>query len=58
LLRRLAPYQREVNDIEFGCLTRGRFQLLSAIIEDLIDCGDKAVALQRYKSTIKDSKVA
>jgi MarR family transcriptional regulator, organic hydroperoxide resistance regulator len=58
LLRRLAPYQREVNDVEFGSLTREQFQLLSTILENLIDCGDKAVALQRYKSTIKDGKVA
>jgi DNA-binding MarR family transcriptional regulator len=59
LLRRLAPYQREINDVEFACLTKEQFQLLSTIMEDLIDCGDKAVALQRYKLTIKDdSKVA
>jgi DNA-binding MarR family transcriptional regulator len=59
LLRRLAPYQREINDVEFACLTKEQFHLLSTIMENLIDCGDKAVALQRYKQTIKDdSKVA
>jgi DNA-binding MarR family transcriptional regulator len=59
LLRQLAPYQREINDVEFACLTKEQFHLLSTIMENLIDCGDKAVALQRYKSTIKgDSKVA
>ena len=59
LLRRLAPYQREINDVEFACLTKEQFHLLSTIMENLIDCGDKAVALQRYKLTIKDdSKVA
>jgi len=59
LLRRLAPYQREINDVEFGCLTKEQFQLLSTIVENLIDCGDKAVALQRYKLTTADgSKVA
>jgi hypothetical protein len=32
---------------------------LSKIIEDMIETGDEAVALQRYKSSIKDdSKVA
>ena len=51
-------HQREINDVEFGCLTREQFLLLSTIIENLIDCGDKAVALQRYKSTIKEGKVA
>jgi DNA-binding MarR family transcriptional regulator len=59
LLRCLAPYQREINDVEFGSLTREQFRLLSEILESLIDCGDKAVALQQYKSTIKGvSKVA
>jgi DNA-binding MarR family transcriptional regulator len=59
LLRRLAPYQREINDVEFASLSRDQFQLLSQIIEDLIDSSDRAVALQRYKSAIKDgSKVA
>ncbi len=58
-LRRLAPYQREINDVEFACLTREQFQLLSGILENLIECGDRAVALQRYKWTTTDgSKVA
>jgi DNA-binding MarR family transcriptional regulator len=59
LLRQLAPYQREINDVEFACLGKDRFQLLSAIMEELIACGDKAVALQRYKTSIETgSKVA
>jgi len=59
LLRRLAPYQREINDVEFGSLSREEFQFLSKIFDDLIVSGDEAVALQRYKSSIKDdSKVA
>jgi MarR family transcriptional regulator, organic hydroperoxide resistance regulator len=59
LLRRLAPYQREINDVEFGSLTREQFRLLSEVLESLIGCGDKAVALQQYKLTIKDiSRVA
>jgi MarR family transcriptional regulator, organic hydroperoxide resistance regulator len=59
LLRRLAPYQREINDVEFGSLTREQFRLLSEILENLIESGDKAVALQQYKLTIKDiGKVA
>jgi MarR family transcriptional regulator, organic hydroperoxide resistance regulator len=52
LLRRLAPYQREINDVEFSSLTKEKFQILSEILEDLIAGGDRAVALQRYKSSI------
>src|ERR1700728_498237 len=59
LLRKLAPYQREINDVEFGSLTREDFQTMSRILEALIDSSHKAFALQRYKSSIKDStKVA
>lgn len=59
LLRKLAPYQREINDVEFGALSREEFQMVSRIFEELIASSDKAFALQRYKSSIKDStKVA
>jgi DNA-binding MarR family transcriptional regulator len=59
LLRTLAPYQREIDDVAFASLSKEEFQFLSKIIEDLIKSGDEAVALQRYKSSIKDdSKVA
>jgi MarR family transcriptional regulator, organic hydroperoxide resistance regulator len=59
LLRQLAPYQREINDVEFGPLSREDFQTISRILEALIDSSDKAFALQRYKSSIKEStKVA
>jgi DNA-binding MarR family transcriptional regulator len=59
LLRQLAPYQREINDVEFGPLSREDFQAVSRILEALIDSSDKAFALQRYKSSIKEStKVA
>lgn len=59
LLRKLAPYQREINDVEFASLSKEEFQFLSKIIEDMIETGDEAVALQRYKSSIKDdSRVA
>ena len=59
LLRKLAPYQREINDVEFGSLSKDDFRFLSKVLEDLIVSGDEAVALQRYKSSIKDdSKVA
>ncbi|WP_298255717.1 MarR family winged helix-turn-helix transcriptional regulator [Bradyrhizobium sp.] len=59
LLRKLAPYQREINDVEFGPLSREDFQAISRILETLIDSSDKAFALQRYKSSIKEAtKVA
>jgi MarR family transcriptional regulator, organic hydroperoxide resistance regulator len=59
LLRKLAPYQREINDVEFSPLSRDDFQTISRILEALIDSSDKAFALQRYKSSIKDTtKVA
>ena len=59
LLRKLAPYQREINDVEFGPLSREDFQAISRILEALIDSSDKAFALQRYKSSIKEAtKVA
>jgi MarR family transcriptional regulator, organic hydroperoxide resistance regulator len=59
LLRKLAPYQSEINDVEFASLSRDEFQLASRILEELIASSDKAVALQRYKSSIKPSaKVA
>jgi MarR family transcriptional regulator, organic hydroperoxide resistance regulator len=59
LLRKLAPYQREINDVEFSPLSREDFQTISRILEALIDSSDKAFALQRYKSSIKEAtKVA
>jgi DNA-binding MarR family transcriptional regulator len=51
LLHELAPEQRKINDVEFACLSRERFQLLLEIVEDLVACGDRAVALQRYLAT-------
>jgi DNA-binding MarR family transcriptional regulator len=47
-LERLAPIQRQVNDMEFGTLTRQEFELLTGIVERLIEGGAKAVALQNY----------
>ena len=48
LLSQLAPVQRQVNDVQFGCLTRTEFQTLSRLMEKLIDSGDQALALQSY----------
>jgi DNA-binding MarR family transcriptional regulator len=47
-LERLAPIQRQVNDVEFGCLTHDEFELLTDIVDRLIDSGARAVALQSY----------
>ena len=47
-LERLAPIQRQVNDVEFGCLSHEEFALLTDIVDRLIDSGARAVALQGY----------
>jgi DNA-binding MarR family transcriptional regulator len=47
-LERLAPVQRRVNDVEFGGLSRQEFEMLTAIVDRLIDNGARAVALQNY----------
>jgi DNA-binding MarR family transcriptional regulator len=47
-LERLAPIQRQVNDVEFGCLSHEEFALLTGIVDRLIESGAKAVALQSY----------
>ncbi|MEE2661401.1 MAG: MarR family winged helix-turn-helix transcriptional regulator [Pseudomonadota bacterium] len=47
-LAKLAPYQRQVNDVEFGSLTKDDFQKLSSIIADLVLSSERAVKLQRY----------
>ena len=47
-LERLAPIQRQVNDVEFGSLSREEFELLTGIVDRLIDSGARAVALQSY----------
>lgn len=47
-LEKLAPMQRRINDVEFGCLSREEFRTLNNLIERLIVCSDRAVALQTY----------
>jgi DNA-binding MarR family transcriptional regulator len=47
-LERLAPIQRRVNDVEFGALSREEFELLTGIVDRLIESGARAVALQNY----------
>lgn len=50
-LETLAPVQRQVNDAEFACLSRAEFLALTRIVDRLIECGERAVALQRYLET-------
>lgn len=47
-LAELAPYQRRVNDVEFGSLTAEDFRQLSRIVSALVDSSEQAVNLQRY----------
>ena len=47
-LAELAPYQRQVNDVEFGSLTADDFRQLSRIVSALVDSSEQAVNLQRY----------
>ncbi len=48
LLASLAPVQRQVNDVQFACLTRAEFETLLALLEKLIRSADEALALQGY----------
>ena len=47
-LELLAPWQRQVNDVELGSLTTEDFQNLCRIIETMVRSSEKAVNLQRY----------
>lgn len=49
LLHQLAPYQREINDVEFAPLSKEQFRKFAEILEVLIDASNKAMALQQYK---------
>lgn len=44
----LAPTQRQINDVEFGCLSAVEFASLLSMIERLVETSEKAVALQGY----------
>jgi MarR family transcriptional regulator, organic hydroperoxide resistance regulator len=50
LLAELAPVQRQVNDVQFGCLSAKEFALLVDMIERLVRSSEQAMALQRYLS--------
>lgn len=55
-LEELAPVQREVNDVEFGCVTQAEFLLLADVIERLIKTSEKAVALQVYLAPVPGAR--
>jgi DNA-binding MarR family transcriptional regulator len=48
LLAELAPVQRQVNDVQFDCLSRAEFLQLLDVTERLIDCSNRAIRLQSY----------
>lgn len=50
LLATLAPTQRQVNDVQFACLSKDDFIWMLDILEKLIDSSEKALALQSYFS--------
>jgi DNA-binding MarR family transcriptional regulator len=50
MLEGLAPVQRQVNDVEFGCLNAKEFTLLVDMVERLVKSSEQAMALQRYLS--------
>ncbi len=48
VLEKLAPLQRRINDVEFGGLSREEFRALNNLLARMIECGDRAAALQTY----------
>jgi DNA-binding MarR family transcriptional regulator len=56
-LERLAPTQREINDVEFGCLSAKEFKCLLDLIERMIVSADQAVALQQFLTVGREAKV-
>ena len=47
-LAELAPVQRQVNDVQFDCLSASEFKQLSDMMERLIDSSNRALRLQAY----------
>jgi DNA-binding MarR family transcriptional regulator len=48
LLAELAPVQRQVNDVQFGCLSASEFLQLLDLVERLVVSSDGAIRLQTY----------
>ena len=54
LLEELAPFQRPVNDTEFGSLSRGEFLQLSETIQRLVASSGEAARLQQNMENSQD----
>ena len=48
LVRSLASFQRQVNDVLFGGIDKRRFEALSAMVRDLVTNGEKGLALSEF----------
>ena len=55
LLAQLAPVQRRVNDVQFGCLGAKEFRQLLDISARLIESSERAVKLQAYLADQPDA---
>jgi len=55
LLEELAPFQRPVNDAEFGSLSRAEFLQLSETIQRLVRSSEKAAGLQQDLNNSEDN---
>jgi DNA-binding MarR family transcriptional regulator len=55
-LERLAPFQRRVNDVLFERLDARRFRQLRLLARDLVESGDRAVAMLQFM--LHDTKAA
>ncbi len=51
-LEALAPMQRQINDVEFGCLSAKEFAGLLDMVQRLIVSAERAVVLQSYLATL------
>ncbi|MCZ7564948.1 MAG: MarR family transcriptional regulator [Burkholderiales bacterium] len=48
LIDSIAALRRQVNDVQFGCLSRAEFLQLVPLVERLVQSGERALALQSY----------
>ena len=58
LLERLAPTQRQVNNVQFDCLNAKEFHQLLDMVERLVDSSERAIALQHYLAEVSVKPVA
>jgi hypothetical protein len=57
LLAELAPVQRQVNDVQFGCLSQSEFLQLLDMVKRLIASSEDAVRLQAYLTNGSATKI-